>query len=71
MEDEEDDIPLLGRTAGRPDPVPIDGLHEIEEMSMESADDTPTVEEGDDLMARLLATMGSGSEEESEMVEEV
>ena len=39
VEEEEDDIPLLGRTAGRPDPLPIDGMHEIEEMSTESADD--------------------------------
>jgi DNA-directed RNA polymerase subunit beta' len=74
VEEEDDDIPLLGRTAGRPDPLPIDGMHEIEEMSTESAEDGAPggyqADEGDDLMARLLAQMGSGTEEETEMVEE-
>ena len=35
-----------------------------------SAEDNGIADEGDDLMARLLATMGSGSDEEIEMVEE-
>ena len=41
-------------------------------MSTESAEDNGMgmADEGDDLMARLLATMGSGTEEEIEMVEE-
>jgi len=45
-------------------------MHEIEEMSTESAEDNGLPDVGDDLMARLLATMGTGTEEEVEMVEE-
>jgi hypothetical protein len=65
VEDEVDDIPLLGRTAGRPDRLPID-VHEMQDMATEPADNNGIADEGDDLMARLLATMGSDTEEEIE-----
>ena len=105
--EEDDDIPLLGRTPGRPDPLPIDGMTEIEDMATEGADDLSApmllgsgpalgygsggfardsrmndntagaddndlrLDDTNDLMARLLATMGNATEEESEMIEEI
>ncbi|HEV2472735.1 MAG TPA: hypothetical protein VGS41_08735, partial [Chthonomonadales bacterium] len=43
IEDEDDEIPLLGRTLARPDPLPMDGLREMDDINTESLDE----EDGD------------------------
>jgi len=51
-------IPLLGRTHGRPEPLPMDGFQEVEEMSIETGD---SASEEDDLglsMQDILANPG-------------
>jgi hypothetical protein len=48
--DDDDEMPALGRTAGRPDPLPLDGFTEGEELA---ADVEGEADEGDDLGLRL------------------
>jgi DNA-directed RNA polymerase subunit beta' len=70
IEDEDDDIPLLGRTASRPDPLPMDGFQEVEEMSTEGVDET---DEADDLglqISDIFANLGDLGGEDLELGEE-
>ncbi|HLK60886.1 MAG TPA: DNA-directed RNA polymerase subunit beta' [Chthonomonadaceae bacterium] len=70
LDEEDDEIPLLGRTQGRPDPLPMDGFHEVEEMSIEGADGAS---EEDDLglsMQDILANLGDLGAEDLELDEE-
>ncbi len=45
LDEDEDDIPLLGRSASRPDPLPMDGFQEVEEMTTVGADDNGDTDE--------------------------
>lgn len=58
LEDEDDDIPLLGRTPGRPDPLPMDGFHEVEEMSTVGADESNDADEVSLSMHDIFANLG-------------
>jgi DNA-directed RNA polymerase subunit beta' len=40
LDEDDDEIPLLGRSASRPDPLPMDGFQEVEEMSTVGGDDS-------------------------------
>ncbi len=58
MEEEEDEIPLLGRTPARPDPLPMDGMKETDDITTESPDDA---EETDDIgltISNMLRNLG-------------
>ena len=59
LDDDDDDIPLLGRTPGRPDPLPMDGFHEVEEMSTVGADESGDSDEVSMTMQISLQTSES------------
>jgi DNA-directed RNA polymerase subunit beta' len=45
LDEDEDDFPLLGRSASRPDPLPMDGFQEVDEMTTVSGDDSGDTDE--------------------------
>lgn len=69
-EDDDDEIQLLGRTASRPNPLPMDGMQTLEELSPVSAEENSDSDPSDDLMARLFANLGAGTDDEIGMGEE-
>src|SRR5262249_24361576 len=64
IDEEEDEIPLLGRTPSRPDPLPMDGFQMVEELSTEESEEDDLGgggDEGDDLditMSSIFANLG-------------
>jgi DNA-directed RNA polymerase subunit beta' len=64
LDDDDDDIPLLGRTPGRPDPLPMDGFHEVEEMSTVGADESGDSDDVPLNMHDIFAKMGDLSSDD-------
>ncbi len=70
LDDEDDDIPLLGRTPGRPDPLPMDGFQEVDEMSTIGADEPAEADDGNISMHDIFAKLGNLASESLNLDEE-
>jgi DNA-directed RNA polymerase subunit beta' len=62
--EDDDEIALLGRTPGRPDPLPIDGFQMVEEMTTVGADDAGESNEFSDLLnSNIFANLDLGGDD--------
>lgn len=62
--EDDDEIALLGRTPGRPDPLPIDGFQMVEEMSTVGAEEAGETDELSDILSNnIFANLDLGGDD--------
>jgi len=70
LDEEDDDIPLLGRTPSRPDPLPMDGFHEVEEMATVGADEAGNGDDVNISMEEIFAKLSNLGSDDLGIAEE-